>query len=90
MSFNRFWNEREALQQSDTGFTCEFAYNDHLDPVTLNAYTPNPTGTGGLGYAPCAADNFCPFPIPAGYTGFDPDTPAYNDGEGFAKKSGRQ
>jgi len=72
----------------NTGYTCGNAYNLHLDPVTLEPYTANPTGTGGIGYPGCQNDVFCDFPIPAGYLGFNPDTPAYNNGEGFAKNLG--
>jgi outer membrane receptor protein involved in Fe transport len=65
---------------------CNIAYANHVDPVTGLPYVPNPTGlssqSGTGGY---------PSYIPAGYPGFNPDTPAYNDGEGFAKNlSGNQ
>jgi iron complex outermembrane receptor protein len=70
-------------------FACAQAYTDHLDPVTLESYTANPSGTGGVGFDSknCTA-SFCTFPIPSGYAGFDPTNAAYNDGEGFAKNLG--
>ncbi len=66
---------------------CEFAYNQHLDPVTLEPYTPNPTGLGGIGYQNGGAP-IGTFPIPANYVGFDPSNPSINNGEGFAKNLG--
>jgi len=63
-------------------FACEIAYNDHLDPVTWQPYTPNPTIGGGT--VPGDITVY-PFPIPSDYIGFDPTNPAINNGEGFAK-----
>ncbi len=54
-----------------------------LDPATLYPYLPNPSGIGGLHYLGSATAHA--FPIPVGYAGFDPSTPAINGGEGFAK-----
>ncbi len=66
---------------------CEFAYNQHLDPVTLEPYTPNPSGLGGIGYQD-GGTPIVTFPIPANYVGFDPSNPSINNGEGFAKNLG--
>jgi iron complex outermembrane receptor protein len=63
-------------------FACGIAYNNHLDPVTGATYVAGPMGLAGAG------PQRDPVPIPAGYPGFNPDTPAYNDGEGFAKPLG--
>jgi len=81
------------LQEQTTGingyiagvgpFACGVAYNNHLDPATDAQYKANPTGL----VPPLTSIND-PAPIPAGYPGFNPDTPAYNDGEGFAKPLG--
>jgi iron complex outermembrane receptor protein len=78
-------------QQTVNGFTvapvaCQLAYTNHLDPVTGYPYVPNPTGMsnpnlGGDVYA----NKSTAAPIPAGYPGFNPLTPAYNNGEGFLK-----
>jgi iron complex outermembrane recepter protein len=67
-------------------FACTQAYSEHLDPVTLETYTANPSGVGGIGYHTAHGD--FTFPIPSGYAGFDPNNPAYNNGEGFAKNLG--
>jgi iron complex outermembrane receptor protein len=71
---------------------CNYAYFDHVDPVTNLPYAPNPAVTGPGG-----------FPIPHGYPGFDPVSPtatnpdpylgtnagpAPNNGEGFDKQLG--
>ena len=40
-----------------------------------------------MGYPGCS-DPACLFPIPSGYIGFNPSTPAINNGEGFAKNLG--
>ncbi len=68
---------------------CNNAYNNHLDPVTILPYVPNPTVTCG----DCGT-------LPPGYSGFDPVSataenpdnylginagPAPNNGEGFDK-----
>ena len=71
--------------QAQASEACGNAYVLHLDPGTLEPYTPNPSGTGGIGY-PCGSA--CEFTIPAGYIGFDPTNPAINNGEGFAKPLG--
>ena len=66
-------------------FACEVAYTEHKDPVTFEPYLPNPP-EGGIGGG--LNDNgqpITPFPIPIGYSGFDPTQPAINNGEGFAK-----
>jgi iron complex outermembrane receptor protein len=56
---------------------CGAAYNAGVDPITDLPYVANPTvpGQGELGG---------PWPIPAGYPGFNPAT-APNNGEGFSK-----
>ncbi len=53
-------------------FACAQAYTDHVDPVTLEPYTANPSGTGGVGFDKNCTASFCTFPIPSGYAGFDP------------------
>jgi iron complex outermembrane receptor protein len=65
---------------------CAAAYNDHVDPVTGVPYVPNPTGTSA-GRLP-SGGSFSVAPIPAGYPGFNPLTPAYNNGEGFLENLG--
>jgi iron complex outermembrane receptor protein len=72
---------------AEAGLACETAYAEHLDPGTLEPYTANPSGTGGVGFPACVFTS-CTFPIPNGYPGFDPTQPAINDGEGFAKNLG--
>jgi iron complex outermembrane receptor protein len=60
-------------------FACEVAYTSHLDPATLCPYVSDPTGTcSNVGYNNIAA-------LPAGYPGFNPMNPVYNNGEGFSK-----
>ena len=72
---------------TSTAFACAQAYQQHLDPVTLYPYAPNPTGLGGINYAPNTGSQWA-FPIPNGYPGFDPTNPAINNGAGFAKNVG--
>jgi len=60
---------------------CDYAYQQHLDPITLLPYVKDPT-------------TFNPGPpqglLPPGYAGFDPTT-VPNDGTGFSKDlSGNQ
>jgi iron complex outermembrane receptor protein len=82
-------NEAEYLNQVNGNnegpgaYVCEVAYQHDLDPVTGLPYAPNPTGMSanimnlvGQGISTSA-------PIPANYPGFNPLTPAYNNGEGF-------
>jgi iron complex outermembrane receptor protein len=52
---------------------CAVAYTAHLDPVTGLPYVANPSEGAGGGA------------IPAFYPGFNPTTPAYNNGEGFSE-----
>ncbi|HEV2561200.1 MAG TPA: TonB-dependent receptor [Rhizomicrobium sp.] len=83
-------NRSSGNSPDSSDFACNQAYDDHVDPVTLQPYTANPTGPGGIGFPPCA-NSGCPnvpFQIPAGYPGFDPTQPAINNGEGFAKPLG--
>ena len=70
-----------------TAFACAEAYQQHLDPVTLYPFVPNPTGIGGIDYSPNTGSQWA-FPIPSGYPGFDPTNPAINNGAGFAKNVG--
>jgi iron complex outermembrane receptor protein len=84
-------NEQNYLSTTSEGYgpapyACSLAYTDHLDPVTGSPYGQNTTGMSTNLY------NLFPFgggstsaPIPPGYPGFNPLTPAYNNGEGFAK-----
>jgi iron complex outermembrane recepter protein len=72
---------------TSTAFACAQAYQQHLDPVTLYPYAPNPVGSGGIDYAPNTGSEWA-FPIPSGYPGFDPTNPAINNGAGFAKNVG--
>ena len=78
----------EAYQGAGEGAqgvsACSYAYNAHVDPVTLLPYTPDPSISNG-------------FRIPVGYTGYDPANldaanngagPAPNNGHGFAKDLG--
>ena len=65
-----------GLADGEVRGDCEFAYSQHLDPVTQQPYTPNPTGTFLGVYIP-----------PGAYPGFDPLT-AQNNGEGFSKDLG--
>ncbi|HEV2562233.1 MAG TPA: TonB-dependent receptor [Rhizomicrobium sp.] len=84
-------NQVQAAHSGSPGdaiFACSLAYKQHLDPVTDYPYAPNPTGLGGVGYTGGSSAAEPPFPIPAGYPGFDPTLPAINDGEGFAKNLG--
>jgi iron complex outermembrane receptor protein len=60
-------------------YACEVAYTAHLDPVTELPYVANPPGGQGVN----ACTPLCA--IPPDYPGFNPLTPAYNNGEGFAK-----
>jgi iron complex outermembrane receptor protein len=72
---------QEEATQSGAGAgpdACTVAYNLHLDPVTGLPYVPNPTTSAQIGC--CYAGQ-----IPVGYEGFNPNNPAINDGEGFAK-----
>jgi iron complex outermembrane receptor protein len=79
---------QETLQLGAGMYECGVAYVGQLDPVTLEPYRPNPTGLGGIGYAPFNGCPQCLYPIPSGYPGFDPTQPAINNGEGFAKNLG--
>ena len=76
---------------SNSIYACDQAYETHLDPATLYPYQANPTGLGGVNYNEAGQSTgglSPPFPIPAGYPGFDPTNPAINNGEGFAKNLG--
>ena len=67
---------------------CSQAYVFHLDPVTYLPYVPNPTTRcqdASITTGTC--DNTMPLNIP-GYTGFNPDDPAINGGNGFDKDIG--
>jgi iron complex outermembrane receptor protein len=75
-----------ALDYSAAPLACELAYKYHWDPVTGQPYVPNPTGmSANLSYL-VDANGSDSAPIPAGYPGFNPLTPAYNNGEGFLEK----
>jgi iron complex outermembrane receptor protein len=63
-----------AVTAGPAAFACSYAYTFHLDPVTKCPYVPNPIAVCSGGAS-----------IPPGYPGFDPNNPAINDGEGFAK-----
>ncbi len=75
----------EQTAQGTAGFgpwACRLAYTDHLDPATGFPYVPNPTGM--TAYMPSLEVAPTPVtPIPTNYPGFNPLTPAYNNGEGF-------
>jgi iron complex outermembrane recepter protein len=76
--------EQQAAGVTQAAFSCGITYSDHLDPVTLLPFVPNPL-TGGK---PSGCDGCTPVSIPSGYIGFDPTQPIINNGEGFAKDLG--
>jgi iron complex outermembrane recepter protein len=77
----------EEANPGATAFACDEAYLQHLDPATLYPYMANPSGIGGINYAPNSGSTYA-FPIASGYIGFDPTNAAINNGSGFAKNVG--
>jgi iron complex outermembrane receptor protein len=65
---------------------CENAYQDGLDPVTLNPYKPNPVFPTDYGNVLHSGDGD-PSQDPGAYPGFNPAA-APNGGEGWAKNLG--
>ncbi len=79
-------------------YACEWAYTEHVDPVTFTSYVANPSAPA----FPGGPGSYYSYAIPAGYQGFDPlsvdpAAPAGvnnglglppNNGEGFAKQLG--
>jgi len=68
-----------VVSANATGY-CSVAYILHLDPLTQDAYVPDPT-TNGYNGGPITDGNGNPI---VGYHGFDPST-APNNGAGFSK-----
>jgi len=69
---------------------CTNAYQDDLDPVTLEPYKTSGPPIFPTDYCQFPAQQNCGLTLnnPGAYPGFNPDQPGINHGEGFAKNLG--